>query len=306
MKYNYPIMYAVMPIQTKDCRDGVPYTIYNIISKCYVLEERIKYTDYGEEYTEYHVDFPFKNDCSSIFRKVYPDAHNVFVKENIYRYYEEALEEKERCNAELILSSSYGSFEEYEARMQEKELYFHNLEELIEKNTPELHVGKIPKTHITIEMADNEKKFYIRPDSFYFNLYSLTDSYDKGANFIIYSLSDEDCYRLRSALLDRKETDITRFMHTPLIMGTKGVDMVKLVSPSGEKCDLMVRRDYCWFPKDNRFTRDKSFGEPSHFDKIFFTNETYIDVLNSFSLNPEISSTIDLGYQRKMWSLYKL
>lgn len=306
MKYSYPIKYAVMPIKTRFGRDGNPYTIYNIISKCYLLEERKKYNENGYEYIEYYVVFPFQNDCGVVFRKLYPDIRDASIVKNVYDTYDEAKEEKEKRNIKTLCLtlSSYDSYDEYLNVRKQRETYFHKLEELIEKNTPELLVGMVPKKHKIVEVKPEIESYLVLNDeSFYFNLYCLTKhSYDnKAKNFVIYSINDDE-YNKLVQLVNNVNISFDNFMHTPLIMGTEHYNVMKLISPSGDKCDLVVDHidENCYY------SNQKIFNEPSSFDFIIFTTETYTDILNSFNLNPDIETTIDIGYQRQMWSLYKL
>lgn len=302
MKHSYPIKYAVMPIETRNCRDGIPYTIYNIISKCYVLEDRTIYTECGESKKEYRVCFPFQNDCGVIFNKIYPDKHDAITIDKVFDTYDEALEEKEKCNTETLDYGyfSFDDFKDFKKTREEKKTYFCELEKLIEDNTPELDASIIPRKHITVEIKSDNSGYYSLSDSFYFNLYRMADRrWNKETSFIVYSLSDDECKKLINQF-DNKNMDLTNFIHTPLFLGTGGNNIVKLISPTGDKCDLVIDRDSCWL------SREEPIEEPQKFDMIVFTNETYIDVLNSFNLNPQINSTIELGYQRQMWSLHKL
>lgn len=106
MKCNYPVKYVAMPIieQIGWCHglnelernyDVVCY----IVSKCYLLSDKIKYKENGKSLKEYEVVFPYQKRQYYSWERVIPEFNlinyactNSNLVDKVFDNYEEALE----------------------------------------------------------------------------------------------------------------------------------------------------------------------------------------------------------------------
>lgn len=110
MKNNYPVKYAIMPIQ--NCDDKI---MAYIVSKCYIISEEKNYSFDGNFKTSYNVFFPYQFDMSeSCWKREKPTFNaysfkctNATVVNDIFDNYEDALKLATLKNDE-ILENNYG------------------------------------------------------------------------------------------------------------------------------------------------------------------------------------------------------
>ena len=118
MKYNYPVKYAIMPIyeqvgwssglhELERNYEGVG----NIVSKCYVVSNKVSYLVDGSEKREYEVVFPYqKTDYMRIhdFIRVHPkfnfNGHciNSNIVGKLYDNFDDAKENAEKLNRDIL------------------------------------------------------------------------------------------------------------------------------------------------------------------------------------------------------------
>ncbi len=151
MKYNYPIKYAVMPIYEQvGWRCGLndlerEYGIvYNIVSKCYVINETTNYFATGNSEKRYGVVFPYNRDgIYEEWNRVFPSYNedlqnsNLTTVDNIYDDFDKALENANMKNMEVLekmeLGIPYTSDNAYKERIDEINRIYKKREKNIKK-----------------------------------------------------------------------------------------------------------------------------------------------------------------------------
>lgn len=158
---GYPIKYAIMKIEGEiDCNSysGVEYgVIANIVSKCYVISEKIEYDKNGNYNWKYEVVFPYQRESryNGGFERIEPkynydsECINSTIIYELYDNLEEALEASKDENNK-VLEKTIGGLpfsDDIKKRIEEeKEKHdiiintYRKLENLIETGTPNMVV----------------------------------------------------------------------------------------------------------------------------------------------------------------------
>ena len=155
---NYPIKYAVQELTIKGgwSQNYEEITLGFIVSKCYVINQNIKYLPNGTFETIYKVVFPYKDIDS--FRYSLSGHHHYNEEPSIpkYNYYGE-------CTNANKVSETFDTYEEASLNAEifnqekRKKIYFCNIEaykELVEKHNKDLKICK-QFEQITLEKTTN-------------------------------------------------------------------------------------------------------------------------------------------------------
>lgn len=228
MKYNYPVKYATMPIieqvgwshglnELERNYDVVCY----IVSKCYLLSDKTKYKENGENQKEYEVVFPYQKGQYDNWERVTP-SFNVFnyactnsdFVEKVFDNYEEALEfttqkNKQLCDKALAyLPSTEDLINSISKKIQEFNdmvSRYKMLEQQILAHTSDLEQSNVKKLNKLIINNEGEIKVLARSLYEYLNL----ASYSK---FIVYSISAEQYDKLVTLINNQDISDISKII----------------------------------------------------------------------------------------------
>lgn len=303
MKLNYPIKYALMPIVEKtgyqagvfgmeDTYDIVCY----IVSKCYVLSDKVKYEKDGSKKEEYEVVFPYQRNNYSEFKYTEPSFNllnnqcvNSNVVNKIFQTYEDALVNANEENDKLLSKSlSFIRYtedinevlQEKKKEFKEKLLKYKLLQKQILENTKKLDDSNTKKLDNLIFYSDEDFKFQN------FNLYDFIKLFDS-EKFIVYSVSREEYKKIRSSVNNGEKIDINEITLKPLLVNKD--DNVEIISDK-EKGKYYINTDYntleyCDISDENN---NVTIDNCKNSDYIVLTTEKAEDVLESFKRKDSI------------------
>ena len=304
MKINYPIKYALMPIVEQVGWNNGVYglernydTICYIVSKCYLVGEKIKYNKNGEKSKNYQVVFPYTSYEFNRWKRILPnynvygscsDCYNVDTVFNTYDAAEKYCAEKNNEVREKL--TLYIPFtEDYVDKVQEKLNEFDyrlanykRLEEIFRDNTYDMKVYKNKKLKDVIKVLDKNKGHMLSTD-----LYKLIEILDSN-KYLIYSLKDEEYDRLINMINNDEEYDILNFIRksTPLLAHSDIKGPTKVIDDS-------INGEY-YIKSGKLFYNDEGIMQGFSEEKIdpetliFLTNETTDDILKSYKVYDDI------------------
>ncbi len=301
MKYNYPIKYTAMPIIEQigwshgvneiDRKYGA---VCYIVSKCYLISDKTKYKENGQNSKEYEVVFPYQYENQyRVWKRVTPECNlfyhvytNSSIVEEVFDSYEEALEFASKKNDKICQDSwIYLPFtDDIDKEIATKKREFNNklarykiLEQQILINIPELESTNIKKLDELITINKNEIK------TLSYNLYEYL-SYD--FNFIVYSISKEDYTKLIKAqeILDSQSI----IDSANAILYHKSKEPVIIIDPSTPGT-YFLDEDYglCYSNEENELQWEELNKGDEEF-LYLFTTETLEDIKSSFAKHPDI------------------
>lgn len=183
MKYNYPIKYALIPITYYG------NTLY-VASKCYVLNEEIKYNEDGTSSMKYDVVFPYEFYYPNIVERIEPNYHKFYSVSKVFDTMEEALIELECANNKLIQDYLSSKMKRKTSKDETEKMNcfaskFKNISERLEQCSDDLVVGEIYNKQNIIR-CDN-KKIKISNES----LYDYFEMWYSNIYFAAYHVSKE-------------------------------------------------------------------------------------------------------------------
>lgn len=278
MKNNYPVKYAVIGIN--DEVNKIKQITY-IASKCYVIEESIRYSENGEKNKFYNVCFPFTlgNDLFSFIRT---NPLNGFRQvDNVYDSYDEAIYAAKLKNEEYVLNKiGILPFDErfqinYNELIKKEEFYiekYKKLEKLIEENTDDMIVGITPKKQSIVLVTDKDKK------EVDLSLYKALELYDD-CNVVVYNLLDEEYNGLKEAI--NYDLPLKVYNNKCLIVYNAKKNIIK-INNYDDKDNSYFMLDGCLFvQKDitDKMVHECFNNKPG---VIIYTTETYEDVISSY------------------------
>ena len=280
MKNNYPIKYALVPmIEQVGWSSGLHdlereyKVVYYIAAKCYLVEVSKKYKQKGDEKVEYHVVFPFKYKLYSgyvseepRFNCVHGNCVNEIITDKIFDSYGAAKSAKELKNEELLdkkIKYSFGDKRQLKRKeFSDTSSYYDELEAVIERETQDLQVLSMPKEQTVIMYKDGK---YKKVNS---SLYEMISLY-KNEDFIAYSVEEYQYHSLNS-----QSDGQLIYNNRPLIVNSSKNKIAKVFSPDGDTKYL----------QDDTIIDESDFESPQEYEVIFYTIETYDDVITSYSM----------------------
>ena len=297
MKNNYPIKYAVIPIEEQI--GWVPGlnelereygTVCYIVSKCYLVNDNKKYEKDGSITQKYYVVCPYYKDEYLTWHRQEPSfnyisntCYNSIKVNNIFDNLEDAKKYKDDLNDELLTKKiSYLPVKNLKEKIIEtkKEFnkllsHYNKLEEEIENQTQDLIVNNTPKEQTVIYYKNNE---YSKNTS----LYQMIDLFNH-YNFIAYSLTIEEYKKLHESIRNNQPLD--EFQNNTLLICNKFLKTIKVVSKTNKNKYIV----------DNEIVSkiDNKFINPSKYDVVLYTIEDYNDIINSYK-NSEKQKIIQL------------
>ena len=288
MRINYPIKYAVIPI-TEDVvnsnRTHERIFVCYIVSKCYLLEERKKYTIDGRTEKEYRIVIPYEKHDYNTWRRVEEscnlvgwDCVNSITTDAVYDTIAEARIAKERKNQKLLDSMfscmTYDVFiknnKQVRSDFKKKLNFYEKFEDEIERKTQELCINRLPKEQSVIVKRNNEREKIKK------SLYYII-SYNDDKNSIVYSVTEDEFNILQE--IKNNIVPITKFNHTPLLIHNKESNISKLITPNNQELYLINQKLVEKI--------DEYFVEPRSYDYIIYTLEDYKDIIESYKNSDE-------------------
>ena len=296
MKNNYPIKYAVIPmIEQIGWTPGMhdlekEYgTVCYIVSKCFVVNETKEYKQNGKAVTSYNSVCPFEyrdfdiwKRCEPSFNLIHGHCTNEIITSEIYDTYDEAVVEKNQKNSKL--KTNRWVFLPYDEKFKEKvdklnaefdeTLSFYNqLERMIEKKTSDLKTNNEIREQSVFKYQNGELKNI--QESIY-SIMGLYDNYD----FRVYNVSESEFEGLKNGVFDLSKNSL------PLIIYDSKAKVMRLMNPGMP--DRFI---------NNGAIQDYYYGtlrRPGSKCPVFYTLETYQDIVDSYQITNINANTIKL------------
>ncbi len=310
MKYNYPVKYAAMPIIEQvgwshgldELERNYDVVCYRV-SKCYLLSDKTKYKENGENEKEYEVVFPYQKGQCYGWERVTP-SFNIFnytctnseVVEQVFDSYEEALEAVTQKNKKLcdktwiylpytkdLASQISKKKEQFNDRLSRYKI----LEQQILANTSDLEQSNVKELNKLIINSKGKTKVLSN------NLYEYLkcSSFSK---FIVYSISPEQYNNLVPLINNQDMPDIPKVMENAM-------PILYCDCEAEEKNIMVISQDgkvlYCindWETLKNNNEQNIPSVNLKDIDdetNLLFTTETIKDIVLSFNehrcINPD-------------------
>ena len=327
MKNNYPIKYAAMPIYEhsgyqyglNELEDTYDIALY-IVSKCYLIEESIKYLEDGNKKNIFKVVFTFEKkgyySYDTIVRSlphynIYGQSTNSVIVDKIFDDFESCYIETERLNRE-ILGNKIGCLpyndkvgemiKKLKTEYNEKNMEYRELEKKIEDGTSDLVANDIPKKQYII--VSKCGKMELKKVSLY-RFISYSDKY----NFCVYNVTSNEFDNMCSQIDNEEKIDINS---SDLLLYHKKDSDITLITNCNNNINngsFYLKKRGMYYDKDIvPFHLDETINIDESFIKIY-TLENYEDIIKSFIPyyiedgnkeielgNKVLAKTINLGY----------
>lgn len=285
MKNNYPIKYALLPIEEQNgytlMGDRKYEIVCYIVSKCYLVNEIKEYKQDGRVINKYEVVFAYDYDSYQGYKREEPSfnlvnyscINSIYVDE-IFDNFEDALKVKEEKNKKILLDSlmylgqKKEKDEQIRKEFKSKTTYYNSLEKTIELKTDDLKVNNSVKRQATIIIKKGEIKETA------FSLYETINDHSC-ESYIVYSILPEEYMRLKELSKSNKTNE--NFNYMPLLIRNKKSKIIKIISPNKEEKYL---EDDCI-----KSSIDEVFQMPTEYEKIIYTIENYYDIIDSYKGN---------------------
>ncbi len=299
MKYNYPIKYTAMPIieqvgwsyglnELERDYDVVCY----IVSKCYLISDKIKYKEDGKTEHEYEVVFPYQKSQYHNWKRVIPTFNNKCTNSNtvekVFDTYEEALEFTNEKNQKLCAKTwSYLPYsKDLNHQISQKIQEFNNklskyklLEQQILTNTTNLNPKNIKKLSKLIINHEGQTKVLSSTLYEYLN-------YSTYSNYIIYSVSKEQYQKLLMLLTNKDTSNISSIIKTatPILYHNYQANNknILLINKNGNVLYYINERGTL-ISNDNQELPNVLLSAIDNKTEISFTTETLEDIILSFN-----------------------
>lgn len=306
MKCNYPVKYVAMPIieQIGWCHglnelernyDVVCY----IVSKCYLLSDKIKYKENGKSLKEYEVVFPYQKRQYYSWERVIPEFNlinyactNSNLVDKVFDNYEEALEFATQKNKELCDKTwVYLPYtEDLDERILEKKQEFNDrlssykmLEQQILINTSDLEQSNVKELNKLI--INNKGKIKVLSRNLYEHL-----RFSSVSNFIVYSVYPEQYEKLIALVGNQDVCDVSRIIGnvSPILYNKSNNKNIMVINQYGNVLYYINEWEYLI---DNNEQKMPSVELKSISDEIecLFTTETLEDIVLSFKRHEYIN-----------------
>lgn len=320
MKYNYPIKYAVMPIyeQVGWCNglndlERKYEIVYNIVSKCYVINETINYFATGKSEKRYDVVFPYiKSGMYEEWNRVFPSYNedlqnsNLTTVDNIYDDFDKALENANMKNMEVLekmeLGIPYTSDNVYKERIDEinriykkREKKYKKIEELIDIDTQDMKINSIRKEQSIITMNEaNDKIISI-------SIYDFIKYY-RNCPFYVCTVSNDQYKQMKKQIIttgrlaERNPHSSVEYDKFGYLLANDIENEIIRITNSSDKSGSYYLDDneiLCYDSDMKPFDKDSQFSKKIMGIKVY-TTETYDDIINAYKK----SHTIDLAKQK--------
>ncbi len=308
MKCNYPVKYASMPIieqigwshglnELERNYDVVCY----IVSKCYLLSDKIKYKENGKSLKEYEVVFPYQKGQYYSWERVIPEFNlinyactNSNLVDKVFDNYEEALEFATQKNKELCDKTwIYLPYtEDLDDRISEKKQEFNDklstykmLEQQILINTSDLEQSNVKELNKLI--INNKGKIKVLSRNLYEHL-----KFSSVSDFIVYSVSPEQYEKLIALVGNQDVCDVSRVIGNvnPILWNESNNKNIMVINQYGSVLYYINEWENLI---DNNEQKMPSVELKSISDEIecLFTTETLEDIVLSFKqheyINPD-------------------
>ena len=323
MKNNYPIRYVALPLSTngvwKSYEDSEQGIICYLVIKCYVVGEEITYNREGEAFTRYKVVPTYGSMLPHLFEETNPryDMNEFEYKEDIkYKNYlytrnvfdnledaEEYRDEKNKDIVDIVVSCApeWANLKEKFKNTLEK---YKSLEELVSKNTEHLPIDDSRMHQQYVYSVDDDNGLIEEEVT----VYSLIDegAYDD-ESYAVYTITEEEAKELAKIEANDDEAneftleDAKKYMHTPLMMHIANYEYAKLISPDN-KSEIIALGDTPYIsrvPSQKRKVKIDDVG----YRELFFTLETYDEIVESYDLNRTRKKSLNLSLKSEdIWT----
>ncbi len=297
MKNNYPIRYALMPIEEQvGWNNGLnelerDYDIVGyIVSKCYQITDNIDYKRNGKQEQIYKVVFIFQKDSYDNYVRVEPSYNLVHGKctndtevTQVFKTYQEAVEEAKVQNEKILrrritlahYNNNYNEVistikKEHDRKLQQ----YQALEQEFEKRSSDLVVDKKFKEQRVIIVTEGKIK---EKD---FSLYDLIRVFSTEEFKAFHVNLDE--YKQIKELMNKKEEIPKGLNNRILLESTKNSRIIKINDYNSENgIGGFYIQDEGMFYDEKLLVPQKNNDDNTNYMKVY-TLETYEDVINSY------------------------
>ena len=308
MKCNYPVKYAAMPIieqigwshRLNELERNYDIVCY-VVSKCYLLSDKIKYEESGKKLKEYEVVFPYQKGQYYSWKRVIPEFNlinyactNSNLVDKVFDNYEEALEFATQKNKELCDETwvYLPHTEDLADRISEKKQEFNDklssykmLEQQILINTSDLEQSNVKELDNLI--MNNKGKIKVLSRNLYEHL-----KFSSVSDFIVYSVSPEQYEKLIALVGNQDVCDVSRVIGnvSPILWNESNNKNIMVINQYGNVLYYINEWENLI---DNKEQKMPSVELKSISDEIecLFTTETLEDIVLSFKqheyINPD-------------------
>ena len=313
MKNNYPIRYVALPLSEKGVWKSDSEQVHGIICylvvKCYVVGEETKFLREGYSTKEYKVVPTYGTILPQLFEMTDPkydedefdyyediEYTNSLRTRNVFEKLEDAEKYRDERNKEIvdIVVSAAPKWANLKEKFEKTVEKYKELETDFEKNTKYLPIDESKRSKQTIYGVDDGIGLVDEEMS----VYSLMDAgaYDD-ESYAVYTITKDEAKELAKIEADDDAADAfvpekaKKFMHTLLMTHGYNRDFVKLISPSGESQIVALGEEP--FVKHVPKALQKSC-DPVHCQELFFTTETYDEIVESYNLDQKRKRSLNL------------
>lgn len=296
MKYNYPVKYAAMPIiEPIGWNHGLERhydVVCYIVSKCYLLSEKIKYEENGKRLKEYEVVFPYHKGQYNSWERVIPEFNFTNSVDKVFDNYEEALEFVAQKNKELCDKTwAYLPYtEDLNNRISEKKQEFNDrlskykiMEQQILINTSDLEQSNVKELNKLIINSKDKIKLLSCNLYEYLKISSTSD-------FIVYSVSPEQYEKLVALVNAQDVCDLSRVIGnvSPILYNDSKNKNIMVID---ENCNVLYYLNEWEGLIEHAEQEMPSVELKSTSDNIecLFTTETLKDIVLSFKKHKNIN-----------------
>ena len=302
MKLNYPIVYALMPIiEPAGWVHGLNElerqydTACYIVSKCFLIGEKITYQEDGKKGLTYEVVFPYQKGTfyweyeAPSYNLIHGQCMNSIYVDAIFDSYDDAKKYKDEKNQVLCQKAwiSLPYTENFRKIKEEKEQEFYNKikkYELLER-----------QLLLNLTKLNNEKRRELDPVISFekgvlpFQLYEFI-RFCNGQNYLVYSVKKDQYDLLRMSYQEKSNPLGTLDIQDarPLLLSDS--HSVRLISSEKNGCYYF---DDHWlkYSEEMPAVTQAQIASISQDIMTFYTTETDRDIIDSYESYPGISLT---------------
>ena len=299
MKYNYPIKFAAMPIveqfgwaQGLNELERQYHVTYYVASKCYLLSDETKYSEFGKSEKRYEVVFPYQQK-NNHFERVTPSFNlynhaciNSNYVSNVFNSYEEALKftndkNKQLWNKFLTYVPSIEEIKEFQDKLSKYKM----LEQQILANSTDLDQNHVKQLSNIIQV--NKSTMQVRS----MNLYEYL-AYCPDQTFTIYSISSGQYNKLITKINNKMnmDTNISKIVKNarPILYHEEKDENIMLLNQNG----FIINYINKWNTLENKINVNMA-NTPVNItneevEKVL-TTETFDDIIFSFQRHKSIN-----------------
>ena len=313
MKNNYPIRYVALPLSEKGVwqsdSDNVQGVICYLVVKCYLVGEEIKWNREGEDFTKYKVVPTYGTVFPNLFEEKEPNYDldefeykedieytNYLYTRNVFDNLEDAEKYRDERNKDIldIVVSAAPEWANLKEKFKNTLKKYKACEDFFKKNTEYLPIDESKAHKQSVFSVDDDNGLLDEEIS----VYSLIDEgVYTDESYAVYTITEEEAKELAKIEANDDDADefsledAKKYMHTPLMMHVASYEYAKLISPDN-KSIIIGMGDTPYISRIPSGWRKVKFDDD--FQELFFTLETYDEIVESYNLDNKRKKSLDL------------